>query len=107
MKQNVFEDAVVNMLELFPAFRRLKLLRQWGGVLDIAHDATPIISTTDIPGLFVSCGWWGGFKAVPAGGYSLAHLVATGQPHDIAAPFTLDRFRHLDFIVESGTTTAR
>jgi sarcosine oxidase subunit beta len=107
MKQNVFEDAVVTMLELFPAFRRLKLLRQWGGVLDIAHDATPIISTTDIPGLFVSCGWWGGFKAVPAGGYSLAHLVATGQPHDIAAPFTLDRFRHLDFIVESGTTTAR
>ena len=107
VKQNVFEEAVVTMLELFPAFRRLKLLRQWGGVLDIAHDATPIISATDIPGLFVSCGWWGGFKAVPAGGYTLAHLIATGQPHNVAAPFTLDRFHHLDFIVESGTTTAR
>lgn len=107
VKQSTFEDAVAALLELFPAFRRLKLLRQWGGVLDISHDASPIISATDIDGLFVSCGWWGGFKAVPAGGLTFAHLIATGRPHALAAPFTLERFRRLDFIVESGTTTVR
>ena len=70
IKQNVFEDTVCSMLELFPAFKRLKLMRQWGGTLDIAHDASPIVSGTDIPGLYISAGWWGGFKAVPAGGYT-------------------------------------
>ena len=106
IKQQVFEDAVCSMLELFPSFKRLKLMRQWGGTLDIAHDATPIISRTDIPGLYVSAGWWGGFKAVPAGGYTLAHLVANDEPHPLSAPFTLDRFKRLDFILEAGTTTA-
>ncbi|MDH3634908.1 MAG: FAD-dependent oxidoreductase [Gammaproteobacteria bacterium] len=106
IKQNVFEDAVVSMLELFPSFKRLKLMRQWGGTLDIAHDASPIVSKTDVPGLFVSAGWWGGFKAVPAGGYTLAHLIATNQPHALIAPFSLARFRRLDFILEAGTTTA-
>lgn len=107
IKQHVFEDAVAAMLELFPSFKRLKMLRQWGGHLDISHDATPIIDQTDIPGLFVSAGWWGGYKAIPAGGYTLAHLLATGRPHDLAAPFGLERFRHLQFVSESGTTTAR
>ena len=106
IKQQVFEDAVCSMLELFPAFKRLKLMRQWGGTLDIAHDATPIVSTTDIPGLYVSAGWWGGFKAVPAGGYTLAHLIAKNEPHPLIAPFSLDRFKRLDFILEAGTTTA-
>jgi len=107
IKQRVFEDTVAAMLELFPAFRRLKLMRQWGGALDIAHDATPIVSTTDIPGLYVSAGWWGGFKAIPAGGFTLAHLIANDRPHPLIEPFSLNRFRHLDFIFESGTTTAR
>jgi sarcosine oxidase subunit beta len=107
IKQNVFEDTVVSMLELFPAFKRLKLMRQWGGTLDIAHDATPIVSKTSIGGLYVSAGWWGGFKAVPAGGYTLAHLIAHDEPHPLIVPFSLDRFRHLDFVLESGTTTAR
>jgi len=107
IKQNVFEDAVAAMLELFPAFRRLKLMRQWGGALDIAHDASPIVSRTDIPGLYVSAGWWGGFKAIPAGGYTLAHLIANNEPHPLIEPFSMNRFRHLDFILESGTTTAR
>jgi sarcosine oxidase subunit beta len=106
IKQHVFEDSVCSLLELFPAFKRLKLMRQWGGTLDIAHDATPIVSLTDIQGLYVSAGWWGGFKAVPAGGYTLAHLIAKNEPHQLAAPFTLDRFRRLDFILEAGTTTA-
>lgn len=105
VKQTVFEDAVSAMLELFPSFKRLKLLRQWGGTLDIAHDATPIVSKTDIPGLYVSAGWWGGFKAIPAGGYTLAHLIANNEPHELIEPFSLQRFKHLDFVLESGTTT--
>ena len=107
IKQTVFEDTVCALLALFPAFKRLKLLRQWGGTLDIAHDASPIVSKTDIPGLFVSAGWWGGFKAIPAGGLTLAHLIANNEPHPLIAPFSLQRFCGLDFILESGTTTAR
>lgn len=107
IKQSVFEDTVTAMLSLFPSFKRLKLMRQWGGHLDIAHDASPIMSATDIPGLIVSAGWWGGYKAIPAGGLTLAHLIATGAPHPLMQAFTLDRFRNLDFIMESGTTTAR
>jgi sarcosine oxidase subunit beta len=95
------------MLELFPSFKRLKLMRQWGGTLDIAHDASPIVSKTAIPGLYVSAGWWGGFKAVPAGGYTLAHLIAHDEPHPLIEPFSLDRFKHLDYVLESGTTAAR
>ena len=107
IKQNVFEDAVCAMLELFPSFRRLKLIRQWGGSLDIAHDASPIVTGTDIPGLYVSAGWWGGFKAIPAGGFTLSHLIANNEPHPLIEPFSLCRFRHLDFVLEPGTTTAR
>lgn len=107
IKQHVFEDTVCALLELFPGFKRLKLLRQWGGHLDIAHDATPIVDQTPIPGLFVSAGWWGGYKAIPAGGYALAHLLATGRPHRLTEPFGLSRFGHLEFVSESGTTTAR
>jgi sarcosine oxidase subunit beta len=106
IKQHVFEDTVTSMLELFPSFKRLKLMRQWGGTLDIAHDATPIVSLTDIQGLYVSAGWWGGFKAVPAGGYTLAHLIAKNEQHELTAAFSLDRFKRLDFILEAGTTTA-
>ena len=107
IKQSVFEDSVAAMLELFPAFKRLKLMRQWGGHLDMAHDASPIVSTTGIPGLIVSAGWWGGYKAIPAGGWGLAHLIATGRPDPLTAPFGLNRFRHLDYVIETGTTTAR
>ena len=104
IKQTVFEESVRSMLELFPAFKRVKLLRQWGGAFDIAHDATPIISKTDIPGLFVSAGWWGGFKAIPAGGLTLAHLIANNEQHRLSEPFSLKRFDHLDFILEPATT---
>ena len=107
IKQTVFEDTVSAMLSLFPSFKKLKFLRQWGGHLDIAHDASPIQDETDVPGLFVTAGWWGGYKAIPAGGLTLAHLVATGRPHPLMAPFTMGRFRHLDYVMETGTTTAR
>lgn len=107
IKQHVFEDTVGAMLELFPSFKRLKLLRQWGGHLDITPDASPIMDETDVPGLFVTAGWWGGYKAIPAGGLTMAHHVATGTPHELMAPFTVNRFKKLDYIMETGTTTAR
>ena len=107
IKQHVFEDTVTAMLSLFPSFKKLKLLRQWGGHVDITPDASPIMDETDVPGLFVTAGWWGGYKAIPAGGLTLAHLIAKGEPHPLMAPFTLSRFRHLDYVMESGTTTAR
>ncbi|MFL2798667.1 MAG: FAD-dependent oxidoreductase [Paracoccaceae bacterium] len=107
IKQHVFEDTVGAMLELFPSFKRLKLLRQWGGHLDITPDASPIMDETDVSGLFVTAGWWGGYKAIPAGGLTMAHHVAMGTPHELMASFTVNRFKKLDYIMETGTTTAR
>ena len=80
--------------ELFPQFSRLRMLRNWGGIVDVTPDRSPIIGKTPIPGLYVNCGWGtGGFKATPGSGHVFAHTVATGEPHPINAPFTLDRFR--------------
>jgi sarcosine oxidase subunit beta len=80
--------------ELFPTVRSLRMLRNWGGIVDVTPDRSPIIGKTPVPGLFVNCGWGtGGFKATPGSGHVFAHTVATGEPHKIAAPFTLDRFR--------------
>jgi sarcosine oxidase subunit beta len=80
--------------ELFPTVRRLRMLRNWGGIVDVTPDRSPIIGKTPVPGLFVNCGWGtGGFKATPGSGNVFAHTVANGEPHKIAAPFTLDRFR--------------
>jgi sarcosine oxidase subunit beta len=80
--------------ELFPAFRRLRMLRNWGGIVDVTPDRSPIIGLTPVPGLFVNCGWGtGGFKATPGSGHVFAATIAGGQPHPIAAPFSLDRFR--------------
>jgi sarcosine oxidase, subunit beta len=80
--------------ELFPAFRRLRMLRNWGGIVDVTPDRSPIIGKTPVPGLFVNCGWGtGGFKATPGSGHVFAATIATGEPHPIAAPFSLDRFR--------------
>lgn len=80
--------------ELFPQFSRMRMLRNWGGVVDVTPDRSPIIGKTPVPGLFVNCGWGtGGFKATPGSGHVFAHTIATGEPHPINAPFTLDRFR--------------
>jgi sarcosine oxidase subunit beta len=80
--------------ELFPAIRRLRMLRNWGGIVDVTPDRSPIIGLTPVPGLFVNCGWGtGGFKATPGSGHVFAHTIATGAPHPINAGFTLDRFR--------------
>ena len=79
--------------ELFPVVRRMKMLRNWGGIVDVTPDRSPIIGKTPVEGLFVNCGWGtGGFKATPGSGHVFAHTLATGEPYAINAPFTLDRF---------------
>ena len=79
--------------DLFPVVRRLRMLRNWGGTVDVTPDRSPIIGKTPVPGLFLNCGWGtGGFKATPGSGHVFAHQVATGEPHPINAPFSLDRF---------------
>jgi len=79
--------------ELFPIFRRVKMMRQWGGITDNTPDRSPIQSVTPVPNLFVNCGWGtGGFKATPGSAHLFAHLIAKGEPHKLAAGLTLERY---------------
>jgi methylglutamate dehydrogenase subunit A len=90
MKEHVMEAAMT----LMPIIGKAKVLRSWGGIMDMSPDGSPIIDKTGIDGLYIDCGWnYGGFKAVPASGYAMAHLVATDTPHETATRFRLDRFR--------------
>jgi sarcosine oxidase, subunit beta len=102
----VKQAIVAATLELFPSFSRLNLMRQWAGIVDVVHDSSPIIGPTPIPNLFINCGWGtGGFKAIPVGGWTLAHLLATGHSHPLAEPFQLERFitgRLIDEAAASG-----
>ncbi|MFZ0499161.1 MAG: sarcosine oxidase subunit beta family protein [Steroidobacteraceae bacterium] len=87
------QRVVSGLLELFPSFSRLRLLRQWAGIVDVVHDSSPIIDQAPVEGVYLNCGWGtGGFKAIPAGGVVFAHLLATDRPHPAAAGFTLRRF---------------
>jgi len=80
--------------EMFPMFTRMKMLRSWGGIVDVTPDRSPILAKTPVPGLYVNCGWGtGGFKATPGSGHVFAHTIANDNPHPINAPFTLERFR--------------
>ena len=91
---HVAEHTLEAICELFPTFRRLRMLRNWGGIVDVTPDRSPIIGLTPVPGLYVNCGWGtGGFKATPGSGHVFAATIARGEPHPIAAPFSLDRFR--------------
>ena len=79
--------------DLFPMFRRMRMLRNWGGIVDVTPDRSPIIGRTPVEGLYVNCGWGtGGFKATPGSGHVFAATLAAGEPHPIAAPFRLERF---------------
>jgi sarcosine oxidase subunit beta len=102
----VKQAIIAATLELFPSFSRLHLLRQWAGIVDVVHDSSPIIGPTPVPNLFINCGWGtGGFKAIPVGGWTLAHVLATGQSHPLAEPFQLERFitgRLIDEAAASG-----
>jgi sarcosine oxidase subunit beta len=86
--------AIGAVLELFPTFSRLKLMRQWAGRVDITPDTSPLMGHTPIEGLFINCGWGtGGYKAIPAGGDTMAHTIVTGKPHPLISAFGLDRFK--------------
>jgi sarcosine oxidase subunit beta len=99
----VQETVISGLLEMFPAFGQLKLLRQWAGIVDVTPDSSPLIGPAPIPGLYINGGWGtGGFKAIPAGGYLLAHLMARGEHHEISRPFDLDRFRSGRLIDEAA-----
>jgi len=99
------ERAAAGVVELFPAFSRMRFLRQWAGIVDVTHDSTPIIGATPLPGFYVNCGWGtGGFKAIPAGGWCLAHAMATGASHPLSADFGLDRFRTGALIDEASAS---
>jgi sarcosine oxidase subunit beta len=101
MAEHVMEAAMT----LMPMIGKARVLRSWGGIMDMTPDGSPIIDTTPTKGLFIDCGWcYGGFKAVPASGFAFAHLMATGQPHATAAKFRLDRFRTgVGLMDEEGT----
>ena len=89
----VAQEVAAEAVTLMPGIARLKVLRQWGGVMDMTMDGSPIISRTAVDGLILNGGWcYGGFKAIPAGGMTTAHLIARNAPHPVAAHLGLDRF---------------
>ena len=95
------EETVRALIETFPMLSRLKMLRWWGGIVDMTGDRSPILSKTPVEGCFINCGWGtGGFKAIPGSGYGFAELMATGHSH-LTAEFGLNRFREGRFIDES------
>ena len=98
----VTQSVIAPLIEMFPAFATLKLMRQWGGVVDTTPDNSPIIGPSPLPGLFLNCGWGtGGFKAIPAGGTLFAHVLATGQHHPLSIPFDLSRYESGELIDEA------
>lgn len=96
------EETTRALVETFPMLSRLKMLRQWGGIVDMTGDRSPILSKTPLTNTFINCGWGtGGFKSIPGSGWAMAELVAKGEPGPLAAAFSLDRFREGRFIDES------
>ncbi len=99
----VVEDVVESGMSLIPALGRARLLRSWGGIMDMSMDGSPFIDRTDIEGLYFNGGWcYGGFKATPAAGYCFAHLLKTDRPHETATAYRLDRFMSGHMIDEKG-----
>jgi sarcosine oxidase subunit beta len=100
---HVIEHQLAAAVELFPIFRPAKLLRTWAGIVDVCPDASPIVGPSGIEGLYLNCGWGtGGFKATPGSAHVFAWTMAKGEPHPIAAPFSLDRFRDGRLIDEAA-----
>jgi len=90
----LIEHTIAAIVEVFPIFNRMRMLRKWGGIVDVTPDRSPILGKTPVKGLYVNCGWGtGGFKATPGSAHVFAHTIARDEPHPINAPFTLDRFR--------------
>lgn len=100
---SIIEGNVAAIVELFPIFSRVRMLRQWGGIVDVCPDACPIISKTSLKGLYFNCGWGtGGFKATPGSGWVFAHTVAHDEPHALNAAFNMERFTTGALIDEHG-----
>ena len=100
---HIIEHTMQAIIELFPVFSRVRMLRLWGGIVDVCPDACPIISKTPVEGLYFNCGWGtGGFKATPGSGSVFAHTMAHDEPHELNAPFNLDRFTTGALIDEHG-----
>jgi sarcosine oxidase subunit beta len=100
---HVIERQLAAALELFPIFERARVLRTWAGIVDVCPDASPIVGLSPVEGLFLNCGWGtGGFKATPASGWTFAWTLVHGEPHELNAPFSLDRFVTGALIDEHG-----
>ena len=99
----VVEDVCEGAMAIFPMLGRARLLRMWGGIMDMSMDGSPIIDRTHIDGLYFNGGWcYGGFKATPASGWCYAHLLARGTPHEFAKAYRFDRFETGQMIDEKG-----
>ena len=97
------EDVCEGGMALMPALGRVRVLRSWGGIMDMSMDGSPIIDHTPVPGLYLNAGWcYGGFKATPASGWCFAHLLARDEPHEVARAYRLDRFAKGHLIDEKG-----
>ena len=100
---STMEHVAAGVVELAPRLSRVRFLRQWAGTVDVTPDSTPVVGLSPVRGLYLNCGWGtGGFKAIPGGGYCFAHTIATGSPHPLVAPFSLDRFESGALIDESA-----
>ena len=98
------EDVVASIISMFPAYSRLRLMRTWGGVMDMSMDGSPIITKTDIDGFYINGGWcYGGFKATPGSGWVYAHTIANDTPHKLNEGFALNRFERGYMIDETGS----
>jgi sarcosine oxidase subunit beta len=100
---HVNSHTLAAICELFPTLRRMRMLRNWAGTVDVTPDRSPIIGKTHVPGLYVNCGWGtGGFKATPGAAHLLAWTMAHDEPHPIVAPFNIERFRDGRLIDEAA-----
>jgi len=100
---HTIEGTLQAIVEMFPLFSRVRMNRQWGGIVDVSPDACPIISLTPVKGLYLNCGWGtGGFKATPGSGWVMAHTIAQDRPHPLNEAFSLDRFYSGHLIDEHG-----
>jgi len=99
----IIEGVTQQALTMFPSFSRLRIMRSWGGIMDMTMDGSPIIGKLPVDGLYIDGGWcYGGFKATPAAGWCFASTIANDEPHSLNAPFTLDRFHSGRLIDERG-----
>lgn len=100
---SIIEGNIAAIVELFPIFSRVRMLRQWGGIVDVCPDACPVIGPVPVQGMYFNCGWGtGGFKATPGSGWVFAHTIANEAPHELNAPFGLERFSSGALIDEHG-----